>query len=190
MELGLREVHVFVKGPGVGGESAIRPLGVLGLRVQVHQRRHPDPAQRLPARRRSGESERRDRQWHDIPVRSAGFAGPSRGSFSSRATAARATSARSTASGLAGQGPEAGTKKASDYAVQLREKQKLKRILRHAGEAVPALLRARPCACKGMTGENLFVPPRAPARQRGLPDALRLVPQARPGSWCCTATSR
>ncbi len=31
---GLREVHVFVKGPGVGRESAIRQLGALGLKVK------------------------------------------------------------------------------------------------------------------------------------------------------------
>ncbi len=31
---GIREVNVFVKGPGVGRESAIRQLGVLGLRVK------------------------------------------------------------------------------------------------------------------------------------------------------------
>lgn len=33
-ELGLAEAHVFVKGPGNGGESAIRALGVLGIRVR------------------------------------------------------------------------------------------------------------------------------------------------------------
>ncbi len=33
-DFGLREVNVFVKGPGVGRESAIRSLGVLGLRVK------------------------------------------------------------------------------------------------------------------------------------------------------------
>lgn len=33
MDYGLREVHVFVKGPGVGRESAIRALGVLGMKV-------------------------------------------------------------------------------------------------------------------------------------------------------------
>ncbi|MFP4362607.1 MAG: 30S ribosomal protein S11 [Spirochaetia bacterium] len=33
MDYGLREVNVFVKGPGVGRESAIRALGGLGLRV-------------------------------------------------------------------------------------------------------------------------------------------------------------
>ena len=33
-DYGLREVNVFVKGPGVGRESAIRSLGTLGLRVK------------------------------------------------------------------------------------------------------------------------------------------------------------
>ncbi len=35
MDYGLREVNVFVKGPGVGRESAIRTLGVLGLKVRA-----------------------------------------------------------------------------------------------------------------------------------------------------------
>jgi len=34
MDYGLREVHVYVKGPGIGRESAIRSLGSLGLRVR------------------------------------------------------------------------------------------------------------------------------------------------------------
>lgn len=34
LDYGLREVNVFVKGPGVGRESAIRSLGVLGLKVK------------------------------------------------------------------------------------------------------------------------------------------------------------
>ena len=34
MDFGLREVHIFVKGPGVGRESAIRALGGLGLTVR------------------------------------------------------------------------------------------------------------------------------------------------------------
>ena len=34
MDVGLKEVHVFVKGPGVGRESAIRSLGALGLWVK------------------------------------------------------------------------------------------------------------------------------------------------------------
>lgn len=31
---GLREVHVFVKGPGMGRENAVRSLGNLGLKVK------------------------------------------------------------------------------------------------------------------------------------------------------------
>ena len=34
LDFGLQEVNVFVKGPGVGRESAIRSLGGLGLRVR------------------------------------------------------------------------------------------------------------------------------------------------------------
>lgn len=34
IDYGLREVNVFVKGPGVGRESAIRALGALGLQVR------------------------------------------------------------------------------------------------------------------------------------------------------------
>lgn len=34
MDYGLQQVHVFVKGPGVGRESAIRSLGALGLQVK------------------------------------------------------------------------------------------------------------------------------------------------------------
>lgn len=34
MDYGLRAVHVYVKGPGVGRESAIRSLGALGLQVR------------------------------------------------------------------------------------------------------------------------------------------------------------
>jgi small subunit ribosomal protein S11 len=33
-DFGLKEVNVYVKGPGVGRESAIRSLGALGLRVK------------------------------------------------------------------------------------------------------------------------------------------------------------
>ena len=31
---GLREVHVFVKGPGMGRENAVRAIGALGLKVK------------------------------------------------------------------------------------------------------------------------------------------------------------
>lgn len=34
LQFGLQEVHVFVKGPGIGRESAVRALGQLGLQVR------------------------------------------------------------------------------------------------------------------------------------------------------------
>ena len=43
IDYGLQEVHVFVKGPGVGRESAIRSLGNLGLRVRSIQDITPIP---------------------------------------------------------------------------------------------------------------------------------------------------
>ncbi len=43
MEFGLQEVNVFVKGPGGGGESAIRSLGALGLRVRTIRNITPIP---------------------------------------------------------------------------------------------------------------------------------------------------
>ncbi|MDR1466017.1 MAG: 30S ribosomal protein S11 [Treponema sp.] len=34
MQSGLREVHVYVKGPGMGREAAIRQLGSMGIKVR------------------------------------------------------------------------------------------------------------------------------------------------------------
>ncbi|GAB6393154.1 MAG: 30S ribosomal protein S11 [Treponematales bacterium] len=34
LQSGFREAHVYVKGPGMGRESAIRQLGVMGIRVR------------------------------------------------------------------------------------------------------------------------------------------------------------
>jgi small subunit ribosomal protein S11 len=34
VQSGLREAHVYVKGPGIGRESAIRQLGALGIKVR------------------------------------------------------------------------------------------------------------------------------------------------------------
>jgi small subunit ribosomal protein S11 len=42
-DYGLLEVHVYLKGPGVGGESAIRALGALGLKVRSIQDVTPIP---------------------------------------------------------------------------------------------------------------------------------------------------
>ncbi len=43
MDYGLMEVNVFVKGPGGGGESAVRSLGALGLRVRTIRNVTPIP---------------------------------------------------------------------------------------------------------------------------------------------------
>jgi len=43
MDYGLQGVHVFVKGPGVGRESAIRSLGSLGLTVKSIKDVTPSP---------------------------------------------------------------------------------------------------------------------------------------------------
>lgn len=40
---GLQEVNVYVKGPGVGRESAIRELGTLGIKVKTIQDCTPIP---------------------------------------------------------------------------------------------------------------------------------------------------
>jgi small subunit ribosomal protein S11 len=51
---GLREVVVFVKGPGVGSEAAIRAFGVLGIRVRSIKEVTPIPHNgcRPPKKRR------------------------------------------------------------------------------------------------------------------------------------------
>ena len=43
IEQGMHEVNGYVKGPGVGSESAIRALGVLGLKVRSIQDVTPIP---------------------------------------------------------------------------------------------------------------------------------------------------
>jgi small subunit ribosomal protein S11 len=43
MDFGLRQVHVYVKGPGVGRESAIRSLGNLGLAIRSIKDMTPIP---------------------------------------------------------------------------------------------------------------------------------------------------
>jgi len=48
IDVGMRTVQVFVKGPGAGRESALRSLQCRGILDHSHQRRDADPAQRLP----------------------------------------------------------------------------------------------------------------------------------------------
>ncbi len=73
-EQGMRELTVFVKGPGVGSEAAIRAFGVLGLRVRSIKDITPIPHNgcRPPKKRRVSEEE----AWQGMSVPSAGCAGP------------------------------------------------------------------------------------------------------------------
>ena len=52
MEHGLREVDVFVKGPGSGRESAIRTLQVVGLKINMIKDVTPIPHNGCRARKR------------------------------------------------------------------------------------------------------------------------------------------
>ena len=49
MEHGVRNVTVYVNGPGSGRESALRALNAAGLQDQPHPRRDAGAAQRLPS---------------------------------------------------------------------------------------------------------------------------------------------
>ena len=49
MEHGLKNVTVLVKGPGAGRESALRALAAAGLKIIAHPRRDAHSAQRLPS---------------------------------------------------------------------------------------------------------------------------------------------
>jgi small subunit ribosomal protein S11 len=54
VEQGLREVAVYVKGPGVGSEAAIRALGIVGIKVRTIRDITPIPHNgcRPPKKRR------------------------------------------------------------------------------------------------------------------------------------------
>ena len=54
IDQGLREVNVIVRGPGSGGEAAVRTLGVLGVRVRSLRDMTPIPHNgcRPPKKRR------------------------------------------------------------------------------------------------------------------------------------------
>jgi small subunit ribosomal protein S11 len=65
MENGMRQIEVFVKGPGAGREQAIRSLQTAGLEVT-------DPAQRLPPAEAAPGL--RGSAWPGIPIPSAASA--------------------------------------------------------------------------------------------------------------------
>ena len=66
----MRQVEVFVKGPGGGREQAIRSLQAAGLEVTAITDVTPDPAQRLPP----AEAAAGLRPWPATTTRSAASA--------------------------------------------------------------------------------------------------------------------
>ena len=88
-----------------------------------------------------------------------------------------------------GQHGQARRASCSDYGVQLREKQKVKRIYGLAERQFRGYYH-KAIRMKGVTGENLLAAPRAPPRQRGLPPRASRPTTPRRASWCATATSR
>ena len=70
----------------------------------------------------------------------------------------------------------------SDYAVQLREKQKVKRIY-GVLERQFANYYSKAATTKGNTGENLLQPAREPSGQRCLSHGFLRLPAPKPVSW-------
>ena len=161
MEHGMRSVTVFVKGPGSGRESALRALAVGGLQDHADPRRHPDPAQRLPAAQaaprliQTSRSVRIDGSLHRsrlpaLPPRRHEALPQGRALLHRqvRLRAARRTRRASTA--------RRGAASSRTTASQLREKQKVKRIYGVARAPVPRLLPQGRSRMKGVTGEKLL----------------------------------
>ena len=73
MEFGLKQVEVFVRGPGAGREAAIRSLQAVGPGDHRDPRRHADSARRLPAAQAAA-GVGGDGRWRDIATPSAGCA--------------------------------------------------------------------------------------------------------------------
>src|SRR5262249_32270135 len=82
MEYGLKQIEVFVRGPGAGREAAIRSLQAAGLEITAIRDVTPIPHDggRPPKRRRGEGAARRSgggcrgRPWRAIVTRSAGCA--------------------------------------------------------------------------------------------------------------------
>ena len=125
MEHGVRQVTVYVKGPGAGRESARPRAPGRGLQGDADQGRHADPAQRLPA----AEAAPRlggHRTWlviHDAVCRLCRREGMKLFLKGDRCfTAKCGVERRDYPPGQHGQGRP----RFSDYGVQLREKQKVR----------------------------------------------------------------
>ena len=180
----MRKVDVFVKGPGSGRETAIRSLQAAGLEVGHDLRRHAAAAQRLPSAEASpglrgrGQTDGSLHRCRLPPLPSREDEAVPQGQQVRRAEVP--VRARPYPPGQHGRGRT----KESEYLLQLREKQKARRSLRRAGEAVPPLLRGgQPPA--GQDRREPAADPRVAAGQRRLPGRLR----ARPGTWPASSSS-
>ena len=187
---GLREVVVFVKGPGVGERGGHPRLRHAGHPRAVHQGRDADPAQRVPAPEEA-QGVGRIQRWEGTSDPSAGCAGRRECRLFLKGDRCRSAKCPITKrSGAPGQGaarPHQEDRR--DYAMQLREKQSLKRMYGML-EAQFHLFFERATQAKGVTGENLiqslerrldnvvyrmhFAPSRKAARQLVLHGHVRL----------------
>ena len=125
-EYGVKNLEVRVQGPGPGRESAVRALNAVRLPDHADRRRHADPPQRLPSAEEAASLSGRGQ--HGSIQRTQRASCPSRGHGpvpEERPQAARIeVQARGAARRRQGQRRSA----LSDYGVQLREKQKLRRM--------------------------------------------------------------
>ena len=190
MEHGMRTIEVYVKGPGSGREAALRALQAAGLHGEPDQGRHADPAQRLPAAQAAPGLRRRHRSsWRGTQRPAAGICRREGMKLFLKGdrcfTDKCAFERRSYPPGQHGQGRG----KTSDYGIQLREKQKVRRMygllekqfrrIFEAADRTQGRHRREPAAASSSAGwttssTGWASPPRGP----------------RPGSSSATATSR
>ncbi len=168
-DYGVKTVEVRIKGPGPGRESAVRSLNALGYKVTQHHRRHADSAQRLPSAEEAS-------SLRSIPM--ARYRGATcklarrEGADLSLKSPARALDSKCKLENKPGQHGANKRMRMSDYANQLREKQKVKRIY-GVLERQFSNYYSKASTLKGNTGENLLRHAREPSGQRRLPHGFR-----------------
>ena len=180
-EHGVKNVEVRVGGPGPG--PRIGGAGAERLRSEDHQhlRRHADSAQRLPSAEEASRLTRRRKHqsWRDISVPPASSRDARARTCSSRAAPSRSrasASCRCRPGGIKGERRQ----RLSDYGLQLREKQKLRRMYgvlerqfrnyyqaaaRRTGATGETLLKLLECRLDNVVYRMGFAATRAEARQ-------------------------
>ena len=209
----MRSVAVFVKGPGAGRESALRALQTVGLQGHAHSRRDARPPQRLPSAQAAArltdvpahpvapvrdEAPRRVNRFYPLGAKKreemARYIGPvcklcrregmklflkGERCYTEKCSYTR----RPYPPGQHGQARI----KLSEYAIRLREKQKVRRIYgvlerqfqKYYFDATPP---------QGPHGRADARPARVAPRQRRAPPRLRVHARRRRASSCGTAT--